>query len=160
MAELTELVSRIAKSEGVKVPAETVAGIVEAAEGSARNAVKLLEKVIGIADPEAQRAAVGRAGAERAAFDLVRALMPFRGEPAWADVAKVLADVREEDPEGLRQMVLASARTTLLKAQGAADGARQYKVIRAMAEPYYDRASGHALLAAACYLVCFGQATK
>jgi hypothetical protein len=47
-------------------------------------------------------------------------------------------------------MILASARSQLLKMSNPA----AVNAIYALEKPLYDRTSGHALLAAACYEIC------
>lgn len=153
--DLTTLVKRVAAAESVKLTDDVIEKIVSVAAGSGRAALVALEAVCGIESADDQLAAVDVGRAEKVAFDLVRELMPFNGTPSWAGVAKVLADIREEDPEGIRQMVLASARTTLLK--GGKTAPHAYRVIVSLSEPMYDRASGHALLAAYCYEVINGR---
>ncbi len=153
-ADLTALVKRVAAAERLTVAADVVAAVVDAANGSARAALVELERIAGM-DAADRLGAVGVAGTEAAAFDLVKTLVPFRGAASWPAVAAVLEAVADDDPEGLRQMVLACARTRLLK--GGDDAARCYKVIRCLDTPFYDRNSGKALLAAACYNVIFGK---
>lgn len=154
--DLTALVKRVAAAERLDVAPDVIAAVVEAANGSPRAALVELERIAGM-DPADRLGAVSVAGLEKAAFDLVRELIPFRGAPTWAKVAAVLTALEDDDPEGLRQMVLACARNRLLK--GGADAPMCYKTIRCLDTPYYDRASGRALLAAACYTIVNGTKT-
>lgn len=150
--DLTGLVNRITKAERIKLDERVIERIVESANGSPRDAVKELQKVISIADTDKQLAAVGGMGAQKAAFDLIKELMPFRGSPNWNAVAKVLEDIKDEEPEGIRAMLLSVARTGLLK--GGPRGEQCYRVICSFDKPFYDRNSGNALLAAGCWEVC------
>lgn len=156
--ELKQLVLRTAAAEGKKVDDSLASLVAEAANGSARAALVELEKVLGLEDPEDRARAVGAAGEEKAAFDLMKALLPFNGSPSWGEVARTLEDIKDEDPEGVRQMLLAAARTVLLKDGNAKRGPQAHKVIRCLTDPFYDRASGRALLAAACFTIVFAQA--
>lgn len=156
-ADLATLVRRIAKAEGLTVTDVVVERIVDCADGAARNAVKNLQKVAAIQGEDAQLAALEATGAVRGAFDLVKALMPFTGGPNWAEVVKVLEDIKEESAEGLRQMILSNARGALLKNGNKGRGMVAYKVIRCLDQPWFDNNAGHALLAAACFEVCFGK---
>ncbi len=154
--ELVPLLKRIAAAEGM-TPApddRLLDRICDAAGGAARNAVKLLQKVAGMSDPAARMAAVDRSDVEQVAFDLAKELLPFTGSaPAWGSVAKVLAGLKEEDPEGIRQVALATARTALLR-PGNKNLEAAYKVIRNLDQPLtHDKNSGHALLAAACFRI-------
>jgi DNA polymerase III subunit gamma/tau len=154
--ELELLVKRIAKAESIPLDQRVVDKITHNANGAARNAVKLLQKVMGITDPEKQLAAIGgMVGGDVDEFGLVKALLPWKGIPNWTAVAAVLVAVKEaeSEPEGLRMMILASARSMLvnLKAENAPLASR---LIRYLAEPLYDKTSGHALLANACFQAC------
>ena len=151
-ADLAELVRRVAKAEKLVLDDATVNSIVESANGSPRAALVQLEAVAKLA-PDERRGAIERVGVEKVAFDLVRELMPFKGSPSWPTVAKILTDCKEEDPEGIRRMVLASARSSILK--GGELGKQAFRVIRAFRDPYFD-ASAHALLACDAYEVVFG----
>lgn len=151
--DLAALVNRVAAAEKLAVAPDVVAALVEAANGSPRAALVGLEAVAGL-PPAEQLAAIGVQGVEKEAFDLVKELVPFRGAPSWPRVAAVLTALEDGDPESLRQMVLACARTRLLK--GGADAPLCYKVIACLREPLFDRNTGRALLAAACYNVVFG----
>ncbi len=150
--DITKLITRVAKGEKVKLDERVVTAIADAADGSPRAAVKTLEKVIGLVDPEKQLGAIGGVGVQKAARDLIGALMPWQGSPSWPGVAKVLADIRDEDPEGIRHLLLAVARTNLLKGGPQAD--RYATVISWLEKPYYDKNSGHAVLAKDCYEIC------
>ncbi len=149
--DIVRLVKRIASKEEVALDSKLVDRIAEVANGSARNAVKELQKVIRIEDPEQRMAAVDGIGGERATFDLVKAMLPFQGKPRWKEVATVLEDIKDEDPEGIRALLLAVARTGLLK--GDARSRIMYKVICCFDKPFYDANSGRALLAAGCWEV-------
>jgi len=150
--ELVALLTGVAKREKATVAADVVEAIVAAAAGSPRRALVELERAISL--PPADRlAAVGAQGAEKAAIDLARALL-WEGSPSWPAVAAVLKAVEDEDAEGLRQMLLACARTSLLKAKaGTPIAVRCFTLIDCLKTPFYD-ASGRALLASACYEVC------
>lgn len=152
-ADLARLVLKIAAAENADPPVtqQLADRIAAAADGSARVAVKELEKVIHLADPAARLAAVaGLAGEGTEEFKLVQELLPWRGAANWDRVAAVLDALKESDPEGLRRMILSSARGQLLK-PGFPGKTHAYNVIRALADPLFDRSSGHALLAAGCF---------
>lgn len=148
--DLAALVNEVAKGEEAKVSKDCVEQICEVAEGSPRKALVLLEQILGL-ESEADRIdAIGTANSKRAAFDLVREMMPFKGRPVWGNVAKVLKAIEEESPEGIRRMVIASARSSLLKA----DLPNMYRVLVAFEKPFFDETkTAHGALAAACYEV-------
>lgn len=144
--ELRAMLADVAGREMVKVSSDLLDKITEYAEGSGRAALVELEKVLGIDDPEERMAAVGRQGAERGAFELVKVLLPWKGKPNWPAVSTVLKEIEGEDAEGIRHMVLASARSMLLKTGNGLAAAAIYR----MREPFFD-AAGRALLAQACF---------
>lgn len=150
--DISKLVTTVVGLEKAKIGEAVIARITEVAEGSPRKALVELDKVIGLDDDAARLAAVGvGTGAEKAAFDLIKVLMPFQGRPSWKSVAAVLKAIEAEDPESVRQLLLACARTGLLK-----DDARSglcWTVIDVFREPLWDRNSGKALLAARSYEV-------
>jgi DNA polymerase-3 subunit gamma/tau len=149
-ADLTKLAQRVIKGEGLSASPRVVERAVEIAAGCARELVKLMEKIAGVSGETEQLAVLGNRGASDAdAFGLVKALMPFKGAPVWNEVAAVLKEVKDEEPEGLRMMILACARTTILA--GGPRAQHAYRVVRRLADPLYDRVSGHAILAAACW---------
>lgn len=153
--DITTILQRVVKAEGVSLApdAELLDAIVESSAGNARTAITELEKVIGISDPAERVAAVGLTGARKIARDLIGALIYFknRSAPDWSAVSSIIEAVRrEEDPEGVRQMLLAVAVDGMLNKAGSI-AQRCYKVIRCLDMPLYDRNSGWALLTAACW---------
>ncbi len=153
--DMLVLLRRIVKAEKITPPPDErlLDRICDVAGGAARDAVKLLQKVAGIADNDARYSAIERVDAAKAAFDLAQELLPFKGgDPNWGGVCKVLAGLKDEDPEGIRQVVLATARSWLIK-PGSKLAPLAAKVIAKLDLPFYDRNSGHALLALACYRI-------
>ncbi len=149
--ELAALVKRVAKAENVDPPVSDplAAKIAEISNGSARVALVELEKVMGIADAAERLQAIGQVGMDRAAFDIVKELIPFKGAPNWPAVAKVIEDLKDEDPEGLRMMLLAVAKNGVLKGDGRSQ--KCYTLIRCLDQPCYDKVSGWAFLVAGCW---------
>lgn len=151
---LTELLSSVAAAEGIQLDPDVAEALVASAAGSARVAIKSLEMVAGLPADDALRALGGGYGDGSPAFDLVKAVLPFSGDGTWAATAPVLKKLEDEDPEGLRQMLLSCARGQLLKGGKGAKAAA--KLILALEKPLYDRNSGKALLAAYLYHDFFG----
>jgi DNA polymerase III gamma/tau subunit len=147
-ADLTTLVQSVAAAEQCKMPDAVVKRIVECADGSAREAVKLLNKVIGLKTEAEQLEAVVPEGVAKQADELVR-LLVWQPNTKWADLATVLKDVTD-DPEQLRRRILGCARAELLKANAKTSG-RAYALICAFEGNFYD--SGASGLARACYEV-------
>lgn len=150
--ELAALVGRIAEAEKLEMDNEVVDRIVALADGAARNAVKALQKIADLKTDDERLESLGRGlGEDSDAFALAKALM-YSGKPTWSKVAEVLTKLDAHDPEGLRCMLLAAARTSLLKNGAATENA--YTVIEYLSDPCDDRRSGAALLAARCYAIC------
>jgi hypothetical protein len=77
--------------------------------------------------------------------------MPFKGSPSWKEVATVLEAIKDEEAEGIRQMVMATCRTHLL-----GNNPRMQKIANVVIEEFRDpffgqKNSDNALLANACY---------
>lgn len=148
--ELVKLVKAVAEKENADPPVsdKLAQKIARVANGSARTAIKELQKVIDIPDPAVREAAVSEFGEDSPAFDLARSLF-WNQRAGWGDAARVLEAVKEEDPEGIRRMLLSCARGVLLNGKG--DMLRAERVIKSLPEIFLDRPTGHALLVAACY---------
>jgi DNA polymerase-3 subunit gamma/tau len=145
--QLGELIDRICVGEKVKLDDEVRELIITGAGGSPRNAVKELEKVIGVSDPDEARRILGTGYGENSdVFNIARAVLGYGQPPNWNEVAKLLNIHKEADPESVRLMVINSARTSLLK--GGANSRWYASVILALEKPLYDRSSSRALLAA------------
>lgn len=111
---LAMLISDVVEKEGCSLLPTVYGKIIEVADGSAREALNQLNKVIGLESEEEQLAAVQADDVKRQAFDLVKALLYEKAQ--WASVAKIMKDMEGEDPESLRRMILACAKTEALKA--------------------------------------------
>jgi DNA polymerase III gamma/tau subunit len=152
--DLGVLLQEVAKEEGIALPANVRGEIARAANGSPRQALMLLEQVAGLPEKD-QLAIIGTVQADEVAGDLVKALLPFGREPDWKEVEKILRD-SDKDPESVRQQAMALARGILLSEKTPpAAKARAYQVIRRLWDPYFDRNTGSAMLAASCYEICF-----
>jgi DNA polymerase III gamma/tau subunit len=143
---LAVLVNQISKREGFKPGEKLVKAIVEAADGSARKAVKELERVMAIPDKKARIAAVASGDAKVQAIDLCRLIA---GRKGFAACAKILANL-QDDPEKVRRLMLSYANSMLLK--GNTRGAH---IIRYFQYNVYE--SGAAGLSLACFLACSGK---
>lgn len=107
--DLIVLVNQISKREGFKPGDKLVEAIVEAADGSARVAVKTLERVMAIEDKKLRLDAVNKADLKKQSIDLCRALPS--GD--FAKCAAILKNL-DGDPEKARRHVLAYANSMLL----------------------------------------------
>lgn len=109
--ESVELQQMVCKKEGLEISEDVLGKIADCSEGSPRKALVLLHQVSGMSNEESMMEAVESADSKAEAILIARALLNPRAK--WGDVAKVLKDVKEE-PESLRQMVLAYATNVML----------------------------------------------
>ncbi len=147
--DMTTLLLSVATAEGLELTEAVLEKIVEVAGGSARKALVLLGKVAGLQSEEERLNAISSSDVEQQGIALARALfkMPV---PVWKEVTELLKSLKEEDPEGLRRLILAYA-TTILTGSGGPILARAREVIRAFQFNYID--SGRAGLALSCDIV-------
>lgn len=155
MKELARTVQRVIDKESLEVSEDVIIEICEAADGSARKALVILEAVGGLEGDEAQIKAIQTTTFTKdQAFALARAL--FNPKVVWTDVTPILRNLKEEDPEGIRYCVLGYARSCMVGAEGKAPnpvmGKRAFMVIEIFGRNFYD--SKQAGLAAACWEVC------
>lgn len=146
--DLENMLTDIYSKESETVPDKDVLEkIVELADGSVRQAIKLLESVIGIDDPKKQLHALERQDSKRQAIEIAREL--FKYKPRWPTMAKILKDV-DEDPEKIRHMILGYANAIILKNLKLAPRAAQ--LIELFRDHYYD--CGKSGLYASVFLAC------
>lgn len=147
---MRETIGRVLQGEGKKITDAVIDRILERAGGSARQALMLLEEVVGLSSEKDQLEAVAEAESESAAVDLARALTA-KGA-VWKDVAGVLKAVEDLEPEAVRRAVLGYCRSIVLG--GGKFSKKAWLLIENLKNPFPDdtRAS-HALLASACYSV-------
>lgn len=148
--DIMKLLSYICGMEKIRLPGEVVEKIVECSEGSARKALVLLDQIAGLKDEETMLDVIGKTFAEEQAISITKALLNPRTK--WPDMAKILREVTEEEPEQIRWMVLGYAKKVLLS--GGKFSGRAYIIIDVFRDHFYD--SKHAGLAASCYEVVVG----
>lgn len=146
-AEIKKLTTTIAKREKIKLKSDLLEDLVEAANGSARSALVMLDKIMHL--PEEDREGVVQQQEEqREGIELCRAI--WNGQP-WSKVAKLIKEIKA-DPESLRYSILGYAKTILLNKGDE----RAFHIISCFENNFYD--SKEAGLVAACYeAVCGGE---
>jgi DNA polymerase III gamma/tau subunit len=154
-AALTKVLQRVIEKESLSVSADVVEEIIEAADGSARKALVILQQVAMVEGDEAQVKAIqSTTFTKDQAIDLARLLITTPN-PTWGDAAKILRALKDEDVEGIRYCVLGYARSCMVGAEGKAPnlklGERAFKIIDIFGRNFYD--SKQAGLAAACWEV-------
>jgi len=143
---MEKLIVDVAAKEGVELPEEAVEQIVQDSLGSARMALTILDKVIGMEQDEMLEAAKNQAEAQSEAIALCRALIAKR---PWKEIAKIILGL-EVEPESVRRLVLAYTQTVLLKK----DNPQAYLILAAFKDPFYN--IGKPGLTMACYEVANG----
>ena len=145
--EMVDLVADVWRKERPKdtKSADVVKAIVEASSGSARTALVLLQKVINLKTEEEQLAAIRSGDVKRKAFDLAKELI--WGKRKWSDVQAILADMKDEDPEGVRRLVLACADKEMDKPKG--NHKRAFRIYCCFEGNWFD--SGISGLRRACW---------
>jgi hypothetical protein len=143
------LVKRVAKKEGEVLDEKILNQIVESAQGHARNALQILEQVLG-ADPE-KRIILAKQFEDQQTqgIELCRALINRKTQ--WKDAAAILTGLKDQEAETIRRNVLGYCQAVLLN--GRADTQVGY-VLEQFITPFYD--SGFPQLTLACFTVLCG----
>ena len=145
------LITRIERAENLTLTDEVRDRLVALCEGTARSVCKYLQKIATVTDEAEQLEILGRGLGDEGCdeFALAKALL-FNGKPTWPDVAKVLTELDEAQPETLRCVAVNAARSALLK-KGSLQA---YRVISCLDKPLYEPATAKALLAMMCFEFC------
>lgn len=140
--QMSDLLVGVAQKEtDVEIPDEVIDQIVMDSTGSARMALSILDKIIGMNPADMLEAAKQQAAEQSEAFALCQALV---NKKPWLQIAKILRGL-EQDPEQVRRAVLGYAQACLLHK----DSGQAYIVLSAFRDPVYD--SGKPGLTAAAY---------
>lgn len=143
---LEDLVRTIANKEGFKPSEDVVERLAEVADGSARKALVLLHQVMELDKEEDQLEAIQSSDSKQQAINIAKALMDPRTK--WSEMAGILKEV-DEEPEGIRHLVLAYSTKVLLG--GGRMSERAFVVINAFRDHWFDcRRAG---LVASCWEV-------
>lgn len=143
-SELTKLINQTAEKIDKTFSKPVISKIIEVADGSARAAMVILNKLVGTDDEDEQLSAIGDSAYETQGIELCR-LLSSTGVK-WSPVAKILRDLPDE-PEGIRRLILNYFRTSLLNNGGD----RAFSIIDIFRRDFFT--TGKAGLAAACYEV-------
>lgn len=147
--DLARIVQRVIDKDQLKVSPKVVQEICEAADGSARKALVILDQVGSLDDEAAQLDAITTSTVNKdLAITLARLL--FKPGASWDEVATVLKELKDE-PEQIRYLILGYAKSIMLNSKGSGFGGKAFKVIDIFSKNFYD--SKHAGLAAACWEV-------
>lgn len=146
---MNELLAYVLAKEEKTISQEVRDKLVECAEMSARKALVILQTVLGLDNEEEQLNSILRASSQNQAILLARGLMNPR--ITWPEMVKIIKGI-DEDPEGLRRLVLAYASNTLIgNNPNAMILNRAYLICAAFGDNFFD--TGRAGLIASCYEV-------
>lgn len=135
----------ICKAEKYKAPISILQKIVSIAEGSAREALSHLDKVLGMDAEDLEEYIEEIETNEAKTKDLAQALLHKK---PWKLVAGIIKELTDE-PESTRLMILGYMSTVILNESNKAKIARAYLVMDSFRETFfYTRKSG---LVLACY---------
>jgi len=135
----------ICKKEKIKVSKTVLQKIVKYSGGSPREAIQILDRIYLLDDEQEQLEAVVKSSVQTQTIEIARLLI--RNQTRWRDIAPILKELREEDVEPIRQMILSYATSVLVKS----DNARAFRIIEAFRDNFFDcRFSG---VVAGCYEV-------
>jgi DNA polymerase-3 subunit gamma/tau len=145
--ELYKLLRVIVKREKESLAPEVFEQIIQDSQGHPRNALQILDQVLGV--PPEKRLELAKRVAEQQSqvIELCRALLTPTG---WRKVARILSELKEEDPEGVRRAVLGYCNSVLLGGENDRAG----MVMEEFIEPFYS--SGWPGLTFACYKIIRG----
>jgi DNA polymerase-3 subunit gamma/tau len=137
-AELLKLLGRVIKREKLSISNTVLEDIADSAQGSARTALVLLDKISNLKEGEQAQAIEDKLAEENEAIELCRALIK---KESWGRVAKILKGLKGE-PESIRFAVLGYARVVLLKSRDY----QAYVVMDCFKDNFYNsKAAGLAL---------------
>lgn len=140
--EIKQLIMFVLRSTGIKTSPDIIDKIVDAAGGSARYALVLLE--MAVTSPDSKFGAIGEESEE--VINLCRALMK-KANPKV--VCGILSGLKNVEPEKIRRAVLGYANVTFLKSQNPT----ALVILEAFKEPVFN--SGHPGLTLYCMQVAY-----
>jgi DNA polymerase III gamma/tau subunit len=144
--EMGLVIQHAVEGEKQSVPKEVIDQIVLDSNGSARMALSILDKVIGMDEVEMLESAKQTAAETNEAINLCRALI---GKRPWKEVSTILQGLTQ-DPESVRRAVLGYASAVLLKSgQG-----QSFVVLDSFSKDFFT--TGKAGLTMACYMAVNG----
>lgn len=147
---LSIVMKRAAKGEGVEVDPQVFEEIADAADGSARMALQMLEKVMGLDKEKAIRLIRSGDVAVENATTLALCQSLLAKDSSWATIAESLKGL-EDEPEKIRYAVLGYMNAILLKGK---ENPRAAAALESFSEPFYN--SGKPGITLAAYQAYFG----
>ena len=141
------LLRSISKAEGNKLQRVVCDQIVQDSFGLPRNAIQILERVLGVSSEKQLEMAEQSATEYNESIELCRALISVS---MWKEVSGILKGLKDKDPESIRRHVLGYAQSVLLNKSND----KAAFILEEFVEPFYN--SGFPGLVLACYTVIKG----
>ena len=112
--DLILLVNSVSEKEGLKCFPSVAKAIAESSGGSARQAVKLLNSVIGLVDEKEQLAVINNQSTEQSPSQFIGRLL-MNPKSTWKEYQAALAEIDDASAEGIRIGVARYMQAVLLK---------------------------------------------
>jgi len=138
--DLESLIGTVVLAETIPVPGTVIEKIAELADGSAREALVLLDQVINLPGEQEQLEVLQRTNTQKKSIDIARALI--RGTN-WREVSDLIKEL-EDDPETVRRVILGYATKVALNSGQP----KAFAILNACRDHWYD--CGIAGLVCAC----------
>jgi DNA polymerase-3 subunit gamma/tau len=148
--DIEALIKKVLKKEDITLESNVISKTVELSEGSARKSLVFLNQIIHLESEEEQLETLQNVSVEGQAIEIARALINPRTK--WDEMAAILKSI-DEDPEGIRRMILSYCNSVLLGNGKLAP--RAYNIINVFRDNFYD--SGKPALTACCYEIIVRQ---
>jgi len=127
--QMMNLLNYICEQEGTSISKEVNTQITKDVQGSPRDAIKILQKIIHLDEEDQLKAAQQAAKKEEITFNLCRALISKR---PWKEIADMLKNLTEE-PESSRRIIRKYFATVLLNGNTEA-----FIVLDSLKQPLYS----------------------
>lgn len=147
-SEMMVLLRKVVKAEGQRITKDIYEQIVLDSQGHPRNALQILDQVLGVPAEMQKEVAKRSAELQSDAIELCRVLFQ---KASWKKVAGILTKIKDQDPESIRRLVLSYCNSILLKGENMQAGL----VMEQFIEPFYN--TGFPGLTFACFSVVCGE---
>jgi DNA polymerase III gamma/tau subunit len=145
---ITTILKSVAIQENTTLSDELIGKILQHGDGSARDALGLLQKALNFVVEEDRLKAVIREDAQAYAKDLANILV--WGKEPWEKVVEVLKRLHSESAEDVRRYILGCALKKLY--DGGNQAIQGYNLVCLFdGSPFPDGKAGHAVLASRCW---------
>jgi DNA polymerase-3 subunit gamma/tau len=137
------ITKNVCSLENIRLSKPVMKKLVEYAGGSAREALQILDKIYQLDSEKEQIDAIESVSIRTQTIQIARMLISTKTK--WRNIAPILKELENEDPEQIRYMVLGYAKSVLL----SKDNPRAFRMIEAFRDNFYD--AKFAGVVSACY---------